>query len=223
MFKTMGYSPGSLLRNRQFRTLSNSPEIDTNSPARTKKGICKHVGGLSGSLVRFPGLTKIRHVQNHGLYPRVFAEKPPISDPFEFASNGHELYPKVLDIHLQACNRLIGDFGAICRTYQNPPCSKPWAIAQAFCSKTANFGPFRIYQNRYKQSRKDLQRHLQACRRRFREFGAISRTYQNPPCSKPWAIAQAFCSKTANLGTSRIQPESIKTVPQDIRKAFASL
>ena len=37
----------------------------------------------------------------------------------------------------------------------------------------------------------------------FREFGAISGTHPNPPCSKPWAIAQAFCSKSADFGPLR--------------------
>ena len=34
MFKTMGYSPGFLLKTCQISTLSNSPEIDTNSRAK---------------------------------------------------------------------------------------------------------------------------------------------------------------------------------------------
>ena len=33
MFKTMGYSPGFLLKNCQISTLANSPEIDTDSAA----------------------------------------------------------------------------------------------------------------------------------------------------------------------------------------------
>ena len=32
MFKTMGYSPGFLVKNGQFPTLVNALEIDTNSP-----------------------------------------------------------------------------------------------------------------------------------------------------------------------------------------------
>ena len=47
-------------------------------------------------------------------------------------------------------------------------------------------------QSRTISTRRQLEIHLQACKRRFREFGAISGTYQNPPCSKPWALAQAF-------------------------------
>ena len=67
MFKTMGYSPGLLLKNGEFVTLAKSPQIDTESPARSWKSICKRFGGVSESLERFPELAKIRHVQNHGL------------------------------------------------------------------------------------------------------------------------------------------------------------
>ena len=35
MFKTMGYSPGFLLKNGQISTLANSPEIDTDGAATT--------------------------------------------------------------------------------------------------------------------------------------------------------------------------------------------
>ena len=67
MFKTMGYSPGFLLKMGRFPTLPNSPEIDKNSPRTSSKSIFKRTGIVSGSLERFPGLSKIGHVQNHGL------------------------------------------------------------------------------------------------------------------------------------------------------------
>ena len=35
LFKTMGYSPGFLLKIGQFSTLENSPEIDKNMRARS--------------------------------------------------------------------------------------------------------------------------------------------------------------------------------------------
>ena len=341
MFKTMGYSPGFLLKNRQFSTLANSPEIDPKSRARSQKSFYKGLGGVSESLERFPELAKIRHVQNHGLQPRLFAQKPPIFDTCEFTRNRPKKSRKELEILLQGFRRRFREFGAISRTCQNPPCSKPWAIAQAFCSKTANFRHLRIhpkstqkvaqgvrnpftrvqeafqrvwsdFQNlpksamfktmgyspgfllknrqfstlvnspeidpksrarsqksfykglggvseslerfpelakirhvqnhglqprlfaqkppifdtceftrkRPKKSRKELEIHLQGFRRRFREFGAISRTCQNPPCSKPWAIAQAFCSKTANFRHLRIHPKSTQKVAQGVRNPF---
>ena len=45
----------------------------------------------------------------------------------------------------------------------------------------------------------------------FRKFGAISSTHPNPPCSKLWAIAQAFCSKSADFGRFGIHLISLIT------------
>ena len=67
MFKSIGYSPGFLLKIGQFSTLANSPQIDITSPASSQKLFWKRFGVLSESLERFPGLAKIRHVQKHGL------------------------------------------------------------------------------------------------------------------------------------------------------------
>ena len=43
MFKTMGYSPGFLLKIDQFRAFANSPEISPNSLARSYKSIFEHL------------------------------------------------------------------------------------------------------------------------------------------------------------------------------------
>ena len=145
MLKTLGYSPGFLLKDSQFSTLANSPEINTNNRANTQKWFQKGLGGVSECLERFPELAKFRQVQNHGLQPRLFAQKRPIFDPCEFIRNQHKQSRKQLEIVLEGFRKRFGEFGAISRTYQNPSCSKPWAIAQAFCSKTANFRPLRIH------------------------------------------------------------------------------
>ena len=92
---------------------------------------------------RFPGLAKIGHVQNHGLYPRPFAQNRPIFDPYEITLNRHKQSRKQSQIILERFCRRFREFGAISRTCQNRPCSKPWAISQAFCSKSANFRPLR--------------------------------------------------------------------------------
>ena len=341
VFKTMGYSPGFLLKNVRFSTLSNSPEIDTNSRARSQKSFQKGFGGISESLERFPGLAQIRHVQNHGLQPRVFAQNRPNFDPLEFTRNRHKQSRKELEIILEGFRRHFREFGAIPRTCPNPPCSKPWAIAQGFCSKATKFRPSRIHpkstqtvaqrvrnhfrrvleafervwsdfpdlpksaifktmgyspgfllkigqistllnspeidtnsrarsqnsfqkgfggiseslqrfpglaqirhfqnhglqprvfaqnrpnfdplefsRNRHKQSRKELEILLEGFWRHFREFGAISRTCPNTPCSKPWAIAQGFCSKTASFRPPQIHPKSTQTVAQRVRNHF---
>ena len=283
MFKTMGYSPGFLLKIGRFRTLANSPEILPFNPQRTQNAIFKHIAGVSGSLERFSAPTQIRHVQNHGLQPRLFAQNRSISDPCEFTPNLHQQSRKQLQIYLQANRRRFRKFGTIFGTYPNPPCSKPWAIAQAFCSKSADLGPLRIHlksclptpkalrmpfastqqafqevwndfrylpkirhlqnnglqprlfaQNRsisdpfeitpnlHQQSRKQLKIYFPANRRRFREFGTIFDTYPNPPCSKPWAIAQAFCSKSVDFGPLRIHPKSSPTISKVVTNIFAS-
>ena len=77
--------------------------------------------------------------------------------------------------------------------------------------------------NRHKQSRKQSQIILERFCGRFREFGAISRSWQNRPCSKPWAIAQAFCSKSANFRTLRINPKSTQTVVQAVTNHFRTV
>ena len=94
---------------------------------------------------RFPGLAKIGHVQNHALYPRAFARNRPIFDPYEFTLNRHKQSRKQSQIILERFWRRFREFGAISRTCQNRPCSKPWAIAQAFCTKSADFRPLRIH------------------------------------------------------------------------------
>ena len=283
IFKTMGYSPGFLVKIGRFRTLWNSPIIVTNIVESTWKCICKHVGGDSGSLERIPTLTQIRHFQNHGLQPRLFGQNRPISDPSEFARNRHQHSRKQLEMHLQACRRGFREFGTNPNTYPNPPFSKPWAIAQAFWSKSADFGPFGIQpkctptlskvvgnpfgsiqeeiqgvcyesqhlpksaifkpwaiysprflvkigrfrthseftRNRHQHSRKQLEIHFQAYRRKFREFGTNPNTYPNPPCSKPWAIAQAFWSKSADFGHFGIHPKSSPTLSKVVGNPFA--
>ena len=80
--------------------------------------------------------------------------------------------------------RRFREFGAIYRTCQNPPFSKPWAIAQAFCSKTADFRPDRIHPKSTQTVAKVVRNPFRRVWRPFREFGAISRTCQNPPFSK---------------------------------------
>ena len=50
-----------------------------------------------------------------------------------------------------------------------------------------------------------------------------SRTCQNRPRSKPWAIAQAFCSKSANFRHLRIQPKSTQTVAEAVANHFRTV
>ena len=90
----------------------------------------------------------------------------------------------------------------------------------AFARNRPIFDPYEFTLNRNKQSRKQSQIISERFWRRFREFGAISRTCQNRPCSKPWAIAQAFCSKSADFRPLRIHPKSKQTVAQAVTNYF---
>ena len=87
----------------------------------------------------------------------------------------------------------------------------------------AIFDPYEFTLNRHKQSRKQSQIILERFWGRFREFGAISRTCQNRPCSKPWAIAQAFCTKSADFRPLRIHPKSTQTVAQAVTNHFRTV
>ena len=85
------------------------------------------------------------------------------------------------------------------------------------------FDPYEFTLNRHKQSRNQSQITLERFWRRFREIAAISRTCQNRPCSKPWAIAQAFCSKSADFRPLRFHPKSTQTVAQPVTNHFRTV
>ena len=211
-----------------------------------------------------------------------FVQNRQIFDTCEFTFDRHKQSRKHSPIILEWFWRRFRDFGAISWSSKNGPCSKPWAIAHAFCSKSANFRHLGIYPkstqkvaeavinhfitvlkafqrvwsdfqdftksamfktmgyspfvqnrpifntweftlNRQKQSRKHSQIFLERFWRRFREFGAISRTCQNRPCSKPWAIAQAICSKSANFWHLRFHPKSKQTVAEAFANHFRTV
>ena len=214
----MGYSPGFLLKNGQISTLSNSPEIDTNSRAKSQKSFQNSLGGISESLERFPGLDQIRHIQNHGLQPKLFAQKHSIFDPLEFSRNRHKQSRKELEIILEGFRRYFREFGVISRTCPNPPYSKPWAIAQGFCSKPAKFRPSRILRKSTQAVAQSVRNHfrrvLEACQRVWSDF-------QDLPKSAIFkTMAQGFCSKPAKFRPSRILPKSTQTVAQGVRNHF---
>ena len=150
----------------------------------------------------------------------LFAQNQRNFDPCEFFRNWHKQSRKELEIILGGFWKRFREFEAISRTCQNRPCSKPWAIAQAFAQNRRNFDPCEFIRNRNKQSRKELEIILGGFWKRFREFGAISRSSQNRPCSKPWGIAQAFCSKSANFRPFRIHPKLTQTVAQGVKNNF---
>ena len=126
-----------------------------------------------------------RHFREFGAISGTY-QNPPCSGksmgyrPFAENRPGPLLFPKAVE-NLQAFSRP----GSLERFL---------ALTKIPLLRILKIGQFRTLANRnaHKQSQKQLEIHLQAFSRRFREFGAISGTYQNPPCSKAWAMAQAF-------------------------------
>ena len=171
----------------------------------------------------FRYLPKIRHLQNHGLQPRLFAQNRSISDPFEITPNLHQQSRKQLKIYFPANRRRFREFGTIFDTYPNPPCSKPWAMAQAFCSKSADFGPLRIHLKSCLPNPKALR--IAICKHIVGVSGSLERfsiPTLYPPSSKPWAIAQAFCSKSVDFGPFRNHTKSTPTISKVVENLFSS-
>ena len=120
---------------------------------------------------------------------------------------------------LEAFQRVWSDS----QTCQIRPCSKPWAIAQAFCSKSANFRPLRIHPKSTQTVPEAVKNHFRAVLQAFQRVLNDFQDLQNRPCSKPWAIAQAFCSKSANFRPLRIHPKSTQTVAQAVTNHFRTV
>ena len=218
MFKTMGYSPGFLLKIGQFRTFANSPEISPISLTRSYKSIFKHLSSVSESLERFVALTQISHVQNHG---QAFCWK---SANFGLV----RIHPKSLQTVSQ---EVINPFSSICEQFQSvwsdwwhlPKSAMFKTMGRLFAQNRPISDPWEFTRNLPKQSSKKLSGHFQTFMKRFRYFGAILCTYPNQPCSKPWAIAQAFCWKSTNFELLRIHPKSLQTVSQEVINPFSSI
>ena len=97
-------------------------------------------------------------------------------------------------------------------------------MGQAFCSKSANFRPLRIDLKSTQTVVQAVINHfrtvLQAFQRVWSDFRELKK---NRPCSKPWAIAQAFFSKSANFRPLRIHPKSTQTVAQAVANHFRTV
>ena len=113
----------------------------------------------------------------------------------------------------------MGKFLTISRTYRNPPSSKPWAIAQAFWSKSVDFRPFGLLSKSLRISSTTVRNPFVSTQEKFQ---TISRTYRNPPSSKPWAIAQAFWSKSVDFRPFGILSKSLRISSKTVRNPFAS-
>ena len=177
-----------------------------------------------GSLGGFPALTKIRPLQNHGLQPRLFVQNRPISSHCNFSRKLHEQVFTHLRSHLQACWR---PFKGVLADFQHLPKS-PMFKTMSYCPGFfVKIGRFRLIANSPENfTNKSLRTQTSICKHIchvFREFGPISSTCQNRPCSIPWAIAQAFWSKSADFVSLQILPKTSRTSLYALTNPFASM
>ena len=120
---------------------------------------------------------------------------------------------------LQAFQRVWSDF-------QDLPKSamfKPWAIAQAFCSKSANFRHFRIHPKSTQTSAQALTNHFRTV---LQAFQRVLRDFRDLPKSamfKTMGYSPGFCSKSANFRPLRIHPKSTQTVAQAVTNHFRTV
>ena len=152
LFKTMGYSPGFLLKIGQFSTLENSPEIDKNMRCKELKT------SLGGFWNRFR------------------------------------------------------EFGAISRTCKNRHCSKPWAIAQAFCSKSANFRPLRIHPKSTKTCVQGVKIQFRRVLEPFQRVWSDFQNLQKSALFKTMGYSPGFLLKIGQFSTLENSPEIDKNM-----------
>ena len=160
--KTWAIAQGFCSKSVDLGTLQILAKSSRTTPCNVGNPVPNIWAKFLGSLGRDPEPAKIGHVQNHG-NPGILLK--------------------------------IGRFGHIansCQIFTNNPV------------------------RRWKSSSKHLGKV-------FREFGTSSRTCQNPQCSKTWAIAQGFCSKSVDLGTLQILAKSSRITPDDVRNPFPSI
>ena len=93
-------------------------------------------------------------------------------------------------------------------------------MAQAFCSKSANFRALRIHSKSTETVVQGVKNQFGKVLEPFQSVWRDLQNFSNRPCSKPWAIAQAFCSKSANFRAWRIHPKSTETVVQGVKNQF---
>ena len=130
-----------------------------------------------------------------GYSPGLFAQNRRISDKSEFTLNLHEQARKKLEIHFQAYTRRFREFGTIPGTCPNPPSSRPWAIAQAFCSKSADFGPFLIHPKSSPTSSKVVENPFASIYKAFQRVWNDSRDMPKSAIFKTMGYSPGFLLK----------------------------
>ena len=224
MFKTMGYSPGFLVKICRFRLIANVPENFTNNLVRSQKSICKHLGDVFREFWPISSTCQNQPCSKPWAIVQAFWSKSA-----DFVSL--KILPKTSRTSLYA---LRNPFASMLATFLGSLGRFP-ALAKIRHLQNHGYSPgffvkigrFRLIENSPENfTKKSLRTQQSICKHIcdvFREFGPISNTYQNPPSSKPWAIAQAFLSKLADFGSLHILSKTSLTRLYAVRNPFASI
>ena len=178
----MGYSPGFFSKSANFRHFRIHPK----STQTVAQAVTNHFRTVLAAFQRvwsdFQDLPKSAMFKPWAI-AQAFCSKSANFRHFRIHPKSTQTSAQALTNHfrtvLQAFQRVWSDF----RDLQKSAMFKPWAIAQAFSQNRPIFDTSEFTLNRHKQSRKQSQIILERFCRRSREFGAISRTCQNRPCS----------------------------------------
>ena len=133
------------------------------------------------------------------------------NSPQTLPNNPRSSWKSICKVH----RRLFWEFRTIPGTYPNPP-----SLPRLFAQDRPISDPWGFTPNLHQQSRKQLEMHLQAHRRRLREFGTIPGIYSNPTSLKPWAIAKAFLLKIGWFRTLGNSPKIFTNNPESSWKSI---
>ena len=106
---------------------------------------------------------------------------------------------------------------------KNRPCSKPWAIAQAFFSKSANFRTLGIHPKSTQTVAEAFANHFGTVLKAFQRVWSDLQEFKKSAMFKAMGIAQAFCSKSANFRPLGIYPKSTQTVAEAVTNQFRTV
>ena len=185
IFKTMGYSPGFLLKIGRFRTIRNLPQIFTKKCKSSWKSIWKHIGGVSGRLERFPALIQIHHFQKRWAIAQAFCSKSPDFGPFGTYPKSSPKSPKVFGnpfgIPLEAFQEVSNDFQHLTK----PTIFKTMGYSPGFLLEIGRFRALRnslqIFLYVPESSFKYICKHIGGVSGSFERFPALNqiRHFQN--------------------------------------------
>ena len=108
-------------------------------------------------------------------------------------------------------------------TCQNRPCSKPWAITQAFCSKSPNFRPLRIHPKSAKTVAQAVTNHFRTVLEAFQRVWSDFHDLPKSAMFKTMGYSPGLLLKTPNFRSLRIHPKSTQTVTRAVTNNFRTV